>query len=75
MMVFRTSDGAKVKGPTAREVIKALRVVSRDPEPSLLQFMRALATRAYRQTGRRIPTHSQTKFIAALERAGLLIKE
>lgn len=75
MMTFRTSDGAKIKGPTARDVIKALRAVSRDPEPSLPQFMRAVATRVSRQTGNRIPTRSKAQFIAALERAGLLIRE
>lgn len=75
MKRYHTNDGEPVSGATSRDVIKALRAVSRDPEPTLQAFMRTTAYRVNTQTGYVVPFHSEAGFVAGLVTAGLLIEE
>lgn len=75
-MRYKTNDGELITGANARELIQALRTLSRDPEPTTKAFMIAMAERAKQQIGMNlVPTDTEEGFILGLVEAGLLKEE
>ena len=71
-MLYQTGDGEKIEGRTSREVLRKLRALSRDREPTQSAFMEALAERALQTTQQVVRLDSETHFVADLVTAGLL---
>lgn len=72
MKTYRTSDGDLIMAATSRDVVKSLRDSSRDGSPNVDDFMKSMATRVRRQTGKQIASDSAADFVEGLLRAGLL---
>lgn len=72
MKTYQTNDGEQFTVENSRDLVKQLRAASRDPEPNIEAFMRALAKRVRQTTSTKVPTNSDSDFVAALLRSGLL---
>jgi hypothetical protein len=72
MKHYKTDDGAVFEADNSRDVIRQLRTASRDPEPNTEAFMKQMARRVRQTSGVYIPTDSESEFVAALLRTGLL---
>lgn len=74
MKKYKTNDGEELVVENDHELIRKLRALSHDPEPSEQLFMEKLAERAKQQTGMTVPTGTDGLFITGLLYAGLLIE-
>lgn len=72
MKKYTTNDGETFEAENARDVVRQLRAGSRDPEPNVEAFMRQLAHRVKQTSGAQLPTNSESEFVEALLRTGLL---
>ena len=73
MLVYRTNDGATIRGENAAAVVADLRAQSRAPAGTVREFMREVAARARMQTGDRVRHRAGYEaFLADLCAAGLM---
>jgi hypothetical protein len=71
MKTYHTNDGETFTALNAREAVRKLRALSRAPEPTVQEFMEAVAERVLTTTGIPVATDTPTHFIYGLLQSGL----
>ncbi len=76
MRTFIDESGEVFTATNARDLLRQIRGRSPlDPEGNQLAWMRGVASRVRRTTGRRLDTNSEAEFVRGLVRAGLIREE